>query len=78
MAKAEVTLWGAKSYAVGKHKFKQGHTQLVTDDAVIQRCQATSGFSVQLLAQKPVRKIKPAEPVQPAADPEADPADPAE
>lgn len=54
--KAEITYNAGASYRIKEAKFKRGITKLVTDSTVIQKCQATAGFSVRILEEdKPVK-----------------------
>lgn len=55
--KAEVTYNAAKTYRVKGTKFAQGKTKIVTDPAMIKKCQTTAGFSVRILeAEEPKKK----------------------
>ena len=55
--RAEITYNGGKSYLLMGVKFVEGQTRVVTNPAVIERCQHTAGFAVQVLKDKVVREV---------------------
>lgn len=60
---AEITYNAGLSYRLKNYRFRQGIMLVVTDPAVIQRCQETAGFSVRLIKTVVKPKVKVAAPV---------------
>lgn len=67
--RAEITYNGGRSYLVMGVKFYEGQTKVVSDPKLIEHCQNTAGFAVQVVKEKVVREVVvPAKPK--ASEPE--------
>jgi len=70
--KAEIIYTAGKSYALRGKKFMQDRMETVHDPATIKKAQQTSGFSVRVLEDKKIRRVKKVEPVNAAPVEETD------
>lgn len=58
--RAEITYNGGRSYLVMGVKFHEGQTRVVSDPKLIEYCQHTADFAVQVIKEKVVREVVPA------------------
>lgn len=54
--KAEITYTAGRSYRVKGTRFERGKTKVVTDSALVKKCQQTVGFNVRVI--EPDKKVR--------------------